>query len=203
MGIMLNTDFKDFYDHGFVSKSDIVYNRKISESKDKGEAINLLREVGINTIQIKPVSKFSYNIDELVVYTNPKLHGGKGKKVMKLYDASQMYGNYLASEYIKGTEGITIKVLHIGARRYRLTFKNTSRDLKLGELIQIEKLSSAYNYDFMLPVFSIDYISDGMNTYAVDLNEVQNLEEIGMDKYITADEVIHEIYKSLIKYGKI
>ena len=53
-----------------------------------------------------------------------------------------------------------------------------------------------------LPIFSIDYVPHNDVMVATDFNEVQNLSELNIQDYISKEEVIEQIYNSLIKYNK-
>jgi len=206
--LCIKSDFTDYY--GTLSeKSGIIYNRKISDCKQRGADLAYLRKLGIKTLELKQVSSFSYFDDKLVVYTDPKKHNGLGKKICTYDEAMSMYSNYLACKYIEKKDGLTIKYLQVGKRRFTLTFKEdmsstllTSEFLKEGRLININEAESAYNRLIGLPIFSIDYISDGVDMIATDFNEVQNLERLGMNRYLKSEEVINEIIEALMVYNK-
>ena len=54
-----------------------------------------------------------------------------------------------------------------------------------------------------LPIFSIDYIIDKGIMIATDFSEVENLKELGVEKIITAEEIVEEIRQSILTYNKI
>lgn len=196
------SDFKDYYD---ICSSDdgILYKRNMSDCMQRGRALKYLRNIGIKTIDVKQVSNFSYLDKKLVVYTDPKKHNGQGKKICTYDEAISCYGNFLASPYIEEAEGITIKYLQIGKQRFTLTFRNYNDNLNIGQLVNISKQENSYNRLIGLPIFSIDYISNGVEMVATDFNEVQNLQRIGMNNYLGAKDIVSEILESLVVYNKL
>lgn len=200
--LSIESDFKDFYDIE-SSPNGIVYRRFMKDGLSRGKALSYLRTLGIKTLDLKQVSDFSFLNDKLVVYTDPKKHGGAGKKIMSFEEARECYSNFLASAYLPESNGITLKYLQIGKRRYALTFKNENESLELGKLIDIRPYSEEYNYIIGLPVFSIDYICKDGLMIATDFNEVQNLEKIFMNHYLNSGEVKQEIINALLAYNKI
>lgn len=203
MNISINSDYTDFYDSLAYKDSTIIYNRFLSNSMQRGKALKFLNNIGIKTLEIKQADKFYGNDEKIVVYTNPKGHGGNGKKIMTVSDAIITYPNCLASHYYEESD-ITVKYLQIGKRRLTLTFKKYDKySLDIGKLIDIKEIPSEYNRLIGLPIFSIDYICYNNEMIATDFNEVENLHKINIDKYISADDVIKEIIESLMIYNKI
>lgn len=200
----INSDYNDFYDLD-CTNSGIIYNRKLSDSMQRGSALKHLRKLGVNTIDIKPVSKFSYLDDKLVVYTEPTKHNGQGKKICTYNDAITYYPNMPASKFIENTDGFTVKVLQIGKRRFNLTFKKSKEESGLveGSLVDIKELPYGYNKVIQLPIFSIDYIPCNNVMVATDFNEVEVLSRLNIKDYISSLDVIDEIINALKVYNKI
>ena len=197
--IKLVSDFVDYYDLAFNSAGSTEYKRMLSESMPKGKALNWLRLHNIPSIETKPVNAFSIYDRQLVVYTDPKLHSGKGKIICSYNEAINNYGNYLGSAFVDGTDGISLKFLQVGSRRFRIMMKNDKDGIELnpGIVTDISELKPEFNYFIYNPVFSIDYISCNNKMLAVDFNEVQSLSELGIDKLISPEDVVAEIEKSL------
>lgn len=205
-GVKIVSDFIDFYDT--LSSADgfsLVYNRNYGDANTRVQDMKYLQSMGIQTIQLKSARLFnSVDAEQLVIYTNDKKHCSDGKRVVSISEANLMYGNNLASKFHTEASGITNKFLQIGSRRFRLTLKNdTPYSITEGTLIHIQELQSDLNYRIGLPIFSIDYISTNEGMLAVDFNAVQNLYQLGMDKYITSEEVMLEIKKAILAYQKI
>lgn len=201
--LCIKSDFVDYYD--FLSKDDsvFVYNRHIKDCKQRGTALKYLRYIGIKTIEIKQVDKFYRSDGPIVVYTNPKGHDSTGKRIMSIDEANQLYANCIASKYYETEDNLTIKYLQIGKRRFTLCFRKTEAlTLNSGQLIDIKESVPEYNRLIGLPIFSIDYISNGHEMIATDFNEVQNLSYINMNRYISPEEVINEITEALAVYNK-
>ena len=202
-GLCIKSDFTDYYDNLSDSGASIVYNRFYSECHQRGAALNLLRNYGIKTIDIKPVSSFLSSEGKIVVYTNPKLHSGMGKRIMTVDEALQSYENCPASKYHDECEQF-IKMLQVGKHRFMLTYKrNDSSSLTDNTLINFVKMSSDYNRIIGLPIFSIDYICYNNEMVATDFNEVENISKYSdVKNTLTPEQVVSEVKASLIKYNK-
>lgn len=201
-GIKIVSDFKDYYDIVSDENSSIVYNRFWSKCEQRATALRNLQSMGTRTIEIKPVSNFLFSDGRLVVYTNPKLHNGQGKKIMTVGEARQIYLNYTASQYFENSDGF-VKFLQVGKRRFIISYKRTDNDdLSKSIITDINEISSEYNRIVALPIFSIDYISLNNVMVATDFNEVESLQNCGVDKLLAPEVVAEEIKNSLIAYNK-
>lgn len=202
-GLCIKSDYTDFYDVLSNNNSIITYNRYLSQCKQRGSALKYLRSLGIKTLDIKQVNQFFRGDGPIVVYKDPMGHHGNGKAIMSVDEAMQYYSNCVASNYYN-KDGFTIKYLQIGKRRFSLCFKkNEAETLDVGTLIDIKENTSEFNRLIGLPIFSIDYISNGCEMIATDFNEVENLHNINMDRYLDSNTVITEIIDALTVYNKI
>lgn len=202
--IKVESDFSDYYDELSSDNTTIVYKRFKSQSMSRAEALTYLKNNGINTVKYGPFIKFTGETKKFVVYTNQASHDFKGKLICTFDKVASEYSNYLVSEFLSSSNGLTIKYLQIGERRFRMMFSNPEFEetLKEGSLVQFDELPKGYNHAIGLPIYSIDYISNGLEMLAIDFNQVQNLQKIGIDKIITADEVITQVENALIAYNK-
>ena len=202
-GLCIKSDYTDFYDVLSNNNSIITYNRYLSQCKQRGSALKYLRSLGIKTLDIRQVNQFFRGDGPIVVYKDPMGHHGNGKAIMSVDEAMQYYSNCVASNYYN-KDGLTIKYLQIGKRRFSLCFKkNETETLDVGTLIDIKENTSEFNRLIGLPIFSIDYISNGCEMIATDFNEVENLHNINMDRYLDSNTVITEIIDALTVYNKI
>ena len=202
-GLCIKSDYTDFYDVLSNDNSIITYNRYLNQCKQRGSALKYLRSLGIKTLDIKQVNQFFRGDGPIVVYKDPIGHSGMGKAIMTVDEAMQSYSNCVASKYYN-TDGFTIKYLQIGKRRFSLCFKkNESETLDMGTLVDIKEITPEYNRLIGLPIFSIDYISNGYDMIATDFNEVENLHNLGIDRYLDSNAVITEIIDALTVYNKI
>lgn len=202
-GLCIKSDYTDFYDVLSNNNSIITYNRYLSQCKQRGSALKYLRSLGIKTLDIRQVNQFFRGDGPIVVYKDPMGHHGNGKAIMSVDEAMQYYSNCVASNYYN-KDGFTIKYLQIGKRRFSLCFnKNETETLDVGTLIDIKENTSEFNRLIGLPIFSIDYISNGCEMIATDFNEVENLHNINMDRYLDSNTVITEIIDALTVYNKI
>lgn len=199
----LNTDFKDYYDGCLSEDNSVVYNRLSKQVMSRGEALHYLNNNGIKTVKFGPVSKF-IGQSHIVVYTNPMLHNFLGKHIYSYNEANGQYRNCLASEFLINSKGCTVKYLQVGERRFRMMFQNDEYKTKLmeGKLVALDELPRQYNYAIGLPIYSIDYVSNGGEMVAVDFNEVQQLDRIGFQSVMNAEDVADEIKRALVAYNK-
>lgn len=201
--LRINSDFTDFYDKLSKEDSLVTYSRYLSDCKQRGIALGYLRSLGVKTIDIHPVNSFTIFDGNIVVYTNPMSHGGAGKKIMTVTAAQRSYLNCIASKYIEAPDPISIKYLQIGKRRINIYFRKTERyTLDPGDIIDIQEMNPEYNRLIALPIYSIDYISDGGEMRATDFNEVQKLDKLNLNGYISEREIIQEIRDSILIYNK-
>ncbi|MCL4417391.1 MAG: hypothetical protein M1365_11955 [Actinobacteria bacterium] len=202
VGIKVESDFRDYYDHLSI-ETGIIYKRyRIEEGR--GKSLAFLNKFGIKTIELKAARQFDDTAEKLVVYYNPKLHDSKGKLVVPINEARIMYENNLASRYYSESNGEYIKFLQVGKRRFRVNMKIPEKEsLSGGIVVSIQELESLFNYYIMQPIFSIDYISSGKEMLATDYNSVQSLMKLGFESIMSPKEVMDEIKQALISYNKI
>jgi len=200
--VKIVSNFSDYYD-SLSDNNGMVYKRFMSEEQ-RGLILKRLRGINVKTIEVKAVKEFDNSAEYLVVYTDPKLHNSLGKRVVPLAEARVMYANQLASKYYIEANGVTIKFLQVGSRRFKVTLKNDFNfTLNEGRLIDIVELSPEYNFAVMHPIFSIDYINSGKEMLAIDFNNVQSLERLNFENVMNAEQVVYEIKKALVKYNKV
>lgn len=191
------SDFEDYYDNQSNNNGTIIYNRNFGESLSKAGALKYIRSLGIPTIETQAVKEIAPGVKRIVVYMDPKAHEGKGKQVMKRSDALSYYGNYLASPYIESTNGLYIKMLQIGTRRFKLLLQHTNDgDLTTGRVLDIQELEPQLS-SIVYPIFSIDYIPYNGMSVATDFNQVQKLVGLGIESILKPEDVVLEIEKTL------
>lgn len=200
----LDSDFSDYYDIYADDKSSIVYKRFRTSEESRGKNLRYLSNNGIKTVNFGTFRQFGPSTKKFVVYTNPFQHDFLGKHIYSFNEVQEQYSNYIVSEFLEESNGYTVKYLQIGERRFRLMFFNPDYKEKLleGNMVAIEELPKQYNYAIGLPIYSIDYISNGVEMLAIDFNDVQRLNTIGMDKIISAEDVAIEVKKALVAYNK-
>jgi hypothetical protein len=201
-GIRIESDFKDYYDKLSDPSGSLGVYRRFSDRENRVNLLKFIRSKGYRIIPIKAVKDYGNEFDELVVYTDPTLHDYEGKRVMSIYEARLQYINYLAAPFYRQANGETSKFLQVGTKRFLLKMKNDEiGTLKEGRIVDVIELELGYNYALRLPIFSLDYINVGHESFVVDFNRVQNLEKIGFDRIMTAEEVMEEIKKAVIAYN--
>ena len=200
-GMKIQSDFTDYYDGLAQSTGYVTYNRFYKNSESRATSLARLRAMGVQTVSLKAIS--DYNIfsgfEKYVVYTNQYEHNFRGKEILTLQDALEMFPNCAAVPFYEESNGITLKMLQIGSRRFRLMLKNTNLSLlREGSLIDIQEIKSSISYSVGLPLYSIDYIQTREGLLAIDFNYVQRLDTLGIQHYLTAEETYSEIRDALI-----
>lgn len=199
--LTLQSDFKDCYDYLCSDNGVKVYNRVRDKSKQRGSLLKYLSSIGIKTLELKPVTQFLNSDEKIVVYTDPFAHDGLGKRVMSIEEARMYNYNCVASKYYTSNDMINIKYLQIGKRRFNIYFKKDEQyTLERGHIVDITESANEYNSLIALPIFSIDYISNGREMIATDFNDVENISNLGIGSLISDDKIIDEIVESLTIY---
>lgn len=201
LGLRLETDFDDYYDSLFDDSGPLVYKRMAKDSMPRGKAINYLKGYGVPTLNPMSAGQFSRTHDKLVIYTNPKLHGGLGKIIETRSQAELMYGNSLAVPFIPGISDY-LKFIQIGSRRFHIIMHTCDDGIHCnpGKPSSITEINPSLNYDIAIPIFSIDYIPVNNRMVAIDFNEVQHLGSLGFNRILCPDDVVAEIEKATVAY---
>ena len=196
--IRLESDYTDYYDSIFSDEGKSTYRRISTECMPRGRAIKYLKELGVPTIEVGQVNTFnSLQYSKLVVYTNSRQHGGKGKVVVSTDEAKRYYSNYLAAPYIENTNGASLKYIQIGGIAIQLSLRNNGdkAEIKSGEVVESNRSDIGMNKQINIPIFSIDYIPVNGIITAIDFNSSENLSRYGIDKIVTPDEILAELSK--------
>lgn len=201
-GVKIVSDFVDYYDTESNAVDPLmIYVRNYSDSLPRGESLKFMRDIGVKTIQIGLPREFVGTHEKVVVYTDIRAHNSLGKIIVDSKLAADIYSNNLASPYYIESNGVTIKFLQVGTRRFRITFKNDKEELNEGTIESVEELEPALNRLVRKPVFSLDYIPNGKEMLCVDFNAVQHIGKLGLQKIMSGTEVIEEIKKALLAYN--
>ena len=205
MRIGLESDFKDYYDKCLLGSNEagvqVVYKRNKSDMPSKGKGLAILKRLGIPTLKLEATREM-FCFDEhnklVVVYTDPNKHDGTGRVLMRLSEAQLTYPNSLSTEFHSDVHQIN-KLLYVGSRRFTVIL-NTEGGLDRGKVVSISEINSMYNYMIGIPIFSIDYIPTSNGLLAMTLNTVERLEDYGLDKILSPEEVVEELSKSILEY---
>lgn len=106
------------------------------------------------------------------------------------------------------TNGITLKCLQVGLRRFRVIlwnntgeqgcFEETGKglsDIKDKKVASIEEIPGGRLGISDKPIYSIDYISTDEGLKAIDYNAVESLSSLGFERIMNSSEVCDEIQK--------
>ena len=196
--ICIKSDFTDYYDNLSTDDAVVKYERLLNNSSQRGKALTFLRSLGIDTVQIMAASKYIGTSNKLVVYTDPTKHHSDGKVIMSVDEAVRAYPNYPASQYFLTDGRVSMKYVQVGRKRFNILYrKDEPYTLDPGKIIDLTEISSDYNQQIKLPIFSIDYISINNKMVATDFNEVEQLDRFGLEKFMSAEKVIEEIHDAL------
>ena len=205
-GLKIVSDFKDYYDYLSNDKDPLmIYERRYESSMSRGAAIKHIKELGIPVIELGMPRQFKLLHDKVVIYTDVKAHESKGKRIVDIDPAVDMYSTNLCSPLYTDGNGVTVKFLQIGELRYRITFqnKNFNTEISEGEIVDIVRLESGLNYSIQEPIFSLDYIQSGNNMLCMDFNQVQKLESLSFQNILASEVIVEQIVKAKLAYNKI
>lgn len=223
LAVRLSSDFKDYYDDELNLRTDLqiskrsslkvlIFGRNIKDRRHRSLDLSFLQSSGLSVLGLKPVSDFQlleYDT-KILVYTRPCEHGGTGKLVLDNREAQELYPNMPARVWVKHSEtnGITLKCLQIGLRRFRVILWNNTEtsgcleetgkglsDLRDKKVVSIDEIPCGHLGISEYPIYSIDYISTDEGLKAIDYNEVENLSSLGFDRVMSSSEVCDEIQK--------
>ena len=140
--VKIVSDFIDYYDMDSNKNGNLIFNRKISDSLNKKASLNILRNMGIPTIDVMIVKDIPFSVKNIVVYTDSKAHNGKGKMVCPREEAMSYFANNLGTPYIENTNGVYLKLLQVGTRRFKIIAQqNEPMGLGMGRVLNIEEIS--------------------------------------------------------------
>lgn len=206
--VRLTSNFKDYYDDAFKCREPEILKalhekrRVYSYDRCRSNSISRAKELkrlNIPTIPIKAASMLAtdLNASKLLIYTDATLHNGKGKLVVSNQDAQNIYPNLPARRFvpISETGGFTLKCLQVGKRRFKVLLWSDTDTLDY-KVHSIEEIEPMYNRSYRYPIFSIDYLPTKEGLMVIDFNQVENLGNLGMDKYMTPSEV----YDAVVDY---
>ena len=185
------SDFTEYYDKDVIEafkNSDYTLFREEKQNVEKIDQIRILKKLGYKTIELKPL-KSLFGLGDVVIYSNPKLHFGKGKSIEKYSSAVEMYGNCLACKCYDSR--YTYKILKIGSKCYSLIIENIG--LKEYKLLSINELNGMIALDNI--ICSIDFVKDNKdNMIACDLDYCVKLSHIqGLDRVLTSQIIIDNL----------
>ena len=195
------SNFKDYYDDVAKSMSDKMVYKRDTQKYDRAQELLMARRLGYQSIELKPVRQILNNgSQKVVVYTDVYGHGGSGKIIMDLNSAKIMYPSKLCSKFYENNTN-TFKLIQIGTRLFRVIAKNESGNpLKMSTEVKITEMGIVDNHT-NFPIYSIDFVNTENGLLACDFNHYENLGLLGIDKIMTAQEVVEEIKNKLERLG--
>jgi hypothetical protein len=209
MKIGLLSNYVDYYDHWFIPSfeaADVQFSRMNDRRWPKWMQIKILRDWGFRTPEtayLYPYEPVNIYTDKIVLYDDPYVHNGEGKKITTLADA-KTYNPYLIygdipylMEYQESLSDagnpISYRYLSIGGERFYLSYESLGKDSwqsNVGSEVEIKLLEfeefSEYTkvpyepwtgLDERLPLFAIDFLRSEKRAvhYAVDFNVAPGL----------------------------
>lgn len=211
--IILESNFKDYYDDIFNSKEGLIWKRNQTATFTRSDMFGILKKAGNdvplfgNSRDIIPeiVSKEKTEDINVVVYLDDYKHGdGSSLSLVKLKEAFDFYGNKTVANYFPITSSISYTYLKIGKKDFGVIFEN-KEDWRsnFGYLFKSKVACVGVGQDYhpKLPfaIFSIDYIRYDNKLYAVDFNLSPCLDKMGVRFFISPEEIYNEI-KNAIYY---
>ncbi|WP_242248813.1 hypothetical protein [Bacillus cereus group sp. BfR-BA-01328] len=203
--VKLITNFHDYYDHHFDG-SGVPFLRKHDMGMNRPQMLDYMSSKGIKTVPygyLHEMAKKYPLYTEVVVYTDISKHQGEGKVRMSLIEALETYPIDTLCTLLCGNLGESWRVLNVGRRKTILDYhskvdwRSNVGDVEVTVVDCWSRMSSFEGildpYEF--PLVAIDYVKDGNELLAVDLNVAPQLKGTGMEDLVTPEKVVNEMKK--------
>jgi hypothetical protein len=226
MKLKLNSDYFDYYDAWFDLDAEHTLSRRMTDGPNKIEAFKLLNLMGIKTPKYgmvaelykdlasqfydgkEAIKKVGYDkVVELVVYTDINAHAGEGKIKVTLEEAREKYPGHFAVQYIPNDTRVfasrSERLLQIGSRRIWLEYTSADNwqsncgDVNI-TLIPTDTTRTFKLRGIRLPFFAIDYVTNGHDRLAVDLNVSPGLKGTPVQQQLKAQEIVDLIKDRMV-----
>lgn len=207
--VKLVSNYEDKYDKYF-SNNGVEFRRIAEEGPDKITQFFILQKMGYAVPEHGFVKDLAHKDYDLIVYTDPTVHDGEGKVLLKPKEALDLYPDCYCSQFIECSQNITTsyKLLQIGKRQFMVRYSSDhdwmSHKSRFTTDILAESPRQMYIPKLGLPIWSIDYICDINRNdmpVAVDFNVAPNLNDIDIHLWIGYDEIAKEIYEAILHYN--
>ncbi len=206
--ILIDSDFKDFYDHELCSPPGFFKKKikRLSNELNLLEQLALLRKAGIKT---------AYAASFFTLYAETKnSHSSNDPDWEKKHFISTLNGENLtfseAKEKIKNLEELVFysgdekdsnsvyKYIQIGSNGFWGHYRTTLNGHRLFSLIsKNKKIPSVSIARINRPLFSIDFKLNKKELEATNIDVSPNLKELGFDKILKAEEIAELLLPSL------
>lgn len=191
------SDFSDYYDYLSDESAVIRYTRVRELNRQQGMC--MVHRAGLPMAEVKKVREFTCFDTDLVVYLDDYKHGVDTKIRTNYLYAVARYPDKFAARFYRSIDGFTYKLLGIGKTRLLIVIRNIS-ELTTGDVVDVKALENKYEESIRIPMYSIDYVNTSSGMVAVDFNEVENLKNLGIDRFLKPGIVYSELYKASAKF---
>ncbi|MFJ8528328.1 hypothetical protein [Bacillus sp. NPDC094106] len=203
--VKLLTNFHDYYDHHFDGTG-VPFVRRNDMGMNRVEMLNYLSSKGIKTVPYGYIHKLAKQYPlhtEVVVYTDIHKHQGNGKVRMTLQEALDTYPIDTFCSLLCGKLGESWRVLTVGRKKTILDYRSHNDWRSNVGDVQVDIVdcwSKMYSFNGILdpyefPLVAIDYVKDGNELLAVDLNVAPQLKGTGIEDIVTPKEIVKEMKK--------
>jgi len=196
-GLILESDFSDYYDHQFDLKvrpgrarlpNSFVVQRISDQGMNRREMFDFFEKNGYNTplngivkdVYAK-IPKCLLDHTELVVYVDETSHRGEGKIKLPAKQALEMFPNLFCSEFFKTQMngcGISRRMIKIGKITAWIEYESQSDWRSNCGVVKNRYLGHQEDDFGVAPLYAIDFIKRGVDLYAIDFNIAPGLKPL-------------------------
>lgn len=205
MKLRLVSNFIDYYDHWFDIDCKNQYRRVTTDGMNRGQMFLFMKQYHLITPIYGIVKHLKYanyfELDEkVVVYIDENIHCGEGKLLMTLEEAYQKYPNCLCTQYLNNNVfgyAVSYRHLQIGNRAFWIrytSFTDWRSNCGDGDIDLIEEREPILTG---IPLFAIDFVQYNNDYYAIDFNIAPGIKGTGVEKIISAKQVVELIKQQL------
>lgn len=201
--IKLVTDFEDFYDDAFNNEGSITYERKRENEIPRKDLYKLIHKHRLIPPLHGKVKKFLRKLDSkalVIVYPEAEKHSG-GEKLPMLYrDAYKKHEKDYMSLFIGKEVGESYTYVVVGEKVFFIKNESDIWNTNVNPKRTIEVVAEEDKLEFKpfnYPIYSIDLVHyEKMNKewlIAIDFNQAPNLKELGLEPYLSKEEVVKQV----------
>lgn len=211
MDLVLASDYTEAYDFEF-KKTGTRFDRYKKSHLTREECFFLLTNCGFKTPHhglvedLVPFLFEFYSTEnlKLIVYLNNYYHTRSSIVVLDAKKAFNLYKDKYSSEFIKCDEekATTYTYLKIGRLDFGIVYTANDNSLFSNELnnstikVACSGEGTGYHPKIKFPIFSIDYINNNNQLYAIDFNISPSITETKIQVFLSPQEIYKEIARA-------
>lgn len=204
----IESDFRDWYDHAASGEGPVLRRMATDRSMSKRDQFRILEEAGFTVPLYGDVEFVMGWMNDVVVYDDELAHCGEGKRLLnyKQYCVESWESgiqNAFCSAFV-GNPGESLRLLQLGKMQFWIEYKsNESWMSNVGdgtvELVDYD-LQAGLHPKIRLPIWAVDFVIDQSGRrYAIDFNTAPGCKWTGIEKVVSAADVVKSLEEAVIE----